>query len=128
MIGTLTGPDMEHIVSTVHGDADWRASFDAIWDCSSVRSHVVQPDDVSPLVEAMVEDTALEGEGGRDVLVESESLSESMFSPMLVRLLRRSGEDAYVVQTMEEALAVLGVDALPPALVLEGGADVDASA
>ena len=125
MTGTLTGPDMAEIVTAVHADADWEPAFDAIWDCSVVRAHVVQPDEVPPLVEAVLEAGAAKGSAGRDVLIENASLARSAFSEMLVRRLRRH-QDAHVVRRMEQALAVLGLDALPPALVLEGGAGSNA--
>ena len=119
MTGTLTGPDMAEIVRSVHADADWEPSFDAVWDCSEVRAHVVEPDDVGPLVEAVLEGDGEKGSGGRDVLIETASLAESMFSEMLVRRLRRRGEDAHVVQSMGRALGLLGLEALPPTLDLE---------
>ena len=109
--GELTGEDLRVIVETVHGDPAWGPSFDAIWDCSHVTAHVVEPSEVPPVVAE-----AAEGQSGRDVLVESAGLAESLFSTMLALTLRAHGKEAHVVRSVDEALRALGFEALPETL------------
>lgn len=128
MVGTLTGPDMKRIADTVHQDPAWESSFDVVWDCSRVRAHVIQPDEVSPLVEAMSEEGINPDHTGRNILIESPSLAESMFSRMLVERLRRGGGDAHVVQAMDAALALLDLEELPTDLDIEVETETDTDA
>ena len=121
LAGEVTGDDMRRVVEAVHDDPEWEPGFDAIWDCSRVRAHVVSPEEVRPLVRA-----AVEGEPGRDVLVESPRLGESFFSEMLVRTVRAAGDEGYRVHTLDEALDLLGLDDLPDAL--RAVADAEAGA
>lgn len=111
MRGTLTGEDMTAIVTAVHADPLWEPHFDAIWDCLAVRSHAISPREFGPLMDATVQNR-----GGRDVLVESRGLAESLFSKLLVFTARAKGEDAHAVHSMDDALRVLGHDALPARL------------
>ena len=111
MSGILTGPDMEHIIEAVHRDVAWRPGFDAVWDCSAVEAHAVQPADLDPILDA-----ALEAGGGRDVLVEGPGLAADLFSKLLALRIRRRGGDAVVVESLGEALATLGHPVPPPAL------------
>ncbi|WP_420454687.1 hypothetical protein [Rubrivirga sp.] len=113
MTGRLSGEDMLAIVETVHEDPDWESDFDAIWDCSRVSAHIVLPTDVGPILRETIE-----GQTGRDVLVESRSLGESLFSKMLALTARVRGKEAHSCHTLADALAVLDRTELPPALDL----------
>ena len=108
MAGTLTGADMQLIVRTVHQDPAWDVGCDAIWDCSEVAAHVVQPPEVEPLISEVVD-----GQTGRDILLSGPGLSAELFSKLLVLRLRRRGDAAERVQTLDEALAALGRDTMP---------------
>ena len=114
--GEITGQDMRAVVEAVHSDPAWEASFDAIWDCSEVVAHVVRPSEVPGVVSE-----AVSGQTGRDVLVEREGLAESLFSTMIALTVRVRGKEAHAVRSVDEALGVLGLDALPEALALPPG-------
>ena len=111
MGGTLTGPDMTHIVNAVHGDPAWEPSFDVIWDCSRVDAHVVSPGEETPVLEALSDEHA-----GRDLIVQGPGLSGDVFATMLVFRARRLGDAASSHHSVEEAVAALGRDALPARL------------
>lgn len=112
--GGLTGVDIRRAVAVVHADPAWRPSFDAIWDWRRVRAHIVSPEEVPPLVAEVVE-----GQTGRDALVEPETLSENFFSEMLTRMLRAAGKEAALFRTVEDALGAFGHDMLPAGLDLD---------
>lgn len=111
MWGEVDGDDMLRLVQAVHRDAAWRAGFDAVWDCRAVTAHVVQPEEVGPLVA----EEAASGDG-RDVLVESQALGESAFSALLAAVVQRRGKAMTVAATLGDALEALGHDRLPEAL------------
>lgn len=108
--GEVTGADMLEAVQAVHGDPAWEDGFDAIWDCSSVTVHVVSPDEVKPLI-----DEEAASEPGHDVLIESPVLGESALSEMLPAFCRCRGKTMTVHSTLQDALAELAHEALPPA-------------
>ncbi len=111
--GTLTGADMQLLVSVLHADARWKPHFDAIWDCRAVATHVVRPREVKPIVDEVVESDTGEVPIGRDVLIEAGGIVDVAISQLLAALCRREGKDVRVVTTMERAL-----DALDRAAVL----------
>lgn len=117
MAGVLTGADMREIVATVHADPRWRDDFDAIWDCSRVLAHVVLPEDVLPLVIAVVH-----GETGRDVMIESKGYADQAITQLLALRCRRAGKAVGTRATLGEALDTLGYDGLPEALKAVGTA------
>ena len=105
---------MHRIAEIVHDDPEWKRSFDAIWDCTRVTSHVVAPGEVSPII-----DEVTDGQTGTDVLVENAGLAESLLSMLLTLRARVTGSEAHVCETVAEALHVLGHNAMPPGLDLE---------
>ncbi len=113
LVGRIYGDDMLAVVRAVQGDPGWRPDFDAIWDCSRVSAHIILPEEVGPII-----DQTVRGQTGRDVLVESRSLGESLFSRMLAVTSRARGKEAHSCHTLADALAVLGRAELPPALDL----------
>ena len=117
MAGTLTGLDLRKIVSAVHADPQWQSHYDGIWDCSRVLAHVVLPEDVPPLVAEVVE-----GETGRDVLVESKGFADHAITQLLALRCRRAGKAVGTRATLDEALDVLGLDRLPASLREVGAA------
>ena len=109
--GRVTGEQMVEMVETVHGDPRWRHDFDAVWDCSAVDAHAVAPTEVPQIVSA-----AVEGETGRDVMVETGGLIDSAISQLIAAYCRRKGKDVTVERSLDAALAALGYDALPAGL------------
>ena len=114
MKGTLSGEDMLEISRTVHAHPDWQDGFDAIWDCSRVRAHVVAPEDVPPIIEEEASTGA-----GRDLLIESRAVGESQISRLLAAWCRREGKPARVYPSLEAALDSLGRTELPASLQTE---------
>ena len=106
MWGDVTGADMLALLEAVHQDPAWHDGFDALWDCSRVRVHIVAPDEVEPLVAEEADSGR-----GRDVLVESPTAGESALSQMLAVLCRRRGKSMTVHPTVAAALAALGHEA-----------------
>ena len=111
MWGTVTGDDMLALITAVHDDPRWQKGFDAIWDCSRVRTHIVDIDEVGPLVD----EEATSG-AGHDVLVESPLLAEIALAQLLAAFARRRGKHMTVEGTVDAALAALGHDTLPASL------------
>lgn len=111
MRGQLSGQDMLHVVQTVHQDARWRHHFDAVWDCSRVEAHIVLPGDITPII-----DETVEGETGRDVLVESPTVAGALIAELLAVRSRVRGKRVQAANTLEEACGVLGLDTVPDAL------------
>ncbi len=109
MWGTVTGDDMLALITAVHADPRWEHDFDAIWDCSRVHAHIVDIDEVGPLVAEAATST------GRDVLVESPRLTEIALAHLLAAFSRRRGKQMTVTTSVEAALVALGREALPPA-------------
>ena len=109
--GRVTGEGMRETVEAVHGDDRWRHDFDAVWDCSAVTAHVVGPSEVPEVVGA-----AVEGETGRDVMVESGGLVDSAISQLIAAYCRREGKAVTVEGSLDAALAALGHRALPEGL------------
>ena len=118
MHGALDGRAMLAILEAVHRDPRWQPGFDAIWDCTDVSGHAVRPSDVPPIV-----DEAVEGEKGRDVMVERGSVIDSAISMLIAAYCRRRGKPVTVVRTLDAALAELGRDALPEALAVRVGSE-----
>ena len=114
MQGTLSGEDMLEISQRVHAHADWQNGFDAIWDCSRVRAHIVAPEDVPPIIEEEVETGK-----GRDLLIESRVVGESQISRLLAAWCRREGKPARVYPSLDAALESLGREQLPASLQTE---------
>lgn len=110
MWGVVTGADMLRLAQAVHADARWEQGFDAIWDCTDVRAHVVAPEDVDPIVR----EAAASG-NGRDVLVQSRSEGDGAISQMIAAFCRRGGKAMTVHGSLADALAALGREALPEA-------------
>ena len=111
MWGVVSGADMLQLARAVHADPLWECGFDAVWDCSAVRAHVVAPGDVDPIVR----EAAASGQG-RDVLVQSRADGDGAIAQMLAAFCRRSGKAMTVHATLSDALAALGREALPAAL------------
>ncbi|HEX9953022.1 MAG TPA: hypothetical protein VGB53_14730 [Rubricoccaceae bacterium] len=111
MWGIVTGSEMLDAAQTLHQSPDWQPGFDAVWDCSAVRSHDVVPADVEPLVSEEV----ASGEG-RDVLVCSPSTSDRAVTEMIAAFCRRRGKEMTVHASLDEALGALGYEALPEPL------------
>ena len=92
---------------------DWRPGFRAVWDASRMGSLDVSLSDVAALVRQERQLQA-RGEVGDLVVVARDSIWLS-----LVRLFdRRMGPDGrtlWTVPTPQDALSLLGIDALPPA-------------
>lgn len=110
MWGVVTGGDMLRLVQAVHRDPLWVYGFDAVWDCSAVRAHVVAPEDVEPIVREEVASGT-----GRDVLVRSANPDDAAISQMLAAFCRRRGKAMTVHGSLPDALAALGREALPEA-------------
>lgn len=112
MWGVVSGADMLRLAQAVHADPRWARGFDAVWDCSAVRAHVLTPEDVEPIVR----EEAASGDG-RDVLVHSRADGDGAISQMLAAFCRRRGKAMTVHATLAGALAALGREALPATLV-----------
>lgn len=94
----------------LRSDPDWHENMDVIWDCSRTTEVIILPEDVPPLLEAVLEDA-----GGMDVFY-GERDNVFVIAKLFATLERRRGKDARVCTTMDEVLDVLGRIQLPPAL------------
>ena len=106
MWGVVSGADMLRLVSAVHADPRWEDGFDAVYDCSAVRAHLVGPEDIAPIVR---EEAA--SAPGHDVHVQSRAEDGGTISHMLAAYCRRHGKAMTVHATLADALAALGRDA-----------------
>ena len=105
---------MLEIARRVHAHPLWQDGFDAIWDCSRVRSHIVGPEEVPPIIQEEAESG-----DGRDLLIESRAAGESQLSRLLAAWCRREGKPSRVYASMAEALEALGLAELPASLQVE---------
>ena len=111
MFGVVSGPMILAAADRIHSDPKWEDGFDILWNCAAVLAHDVLPEHVGPIVDAEVESG-----DGRDVLVSSLTSGDRAISEMLAAMCRRRGKSMTVHASLEEALAALGRDALPPAM------------
>ncbi len=94
----------------LRSDADWHDNMTVIWDCTQATEIIILPEDLSPLLEAVLEDP-----GGIDVFY-GERDNVFVIAKLFATLERRRGKHARVCTTMDEVLDTLGRTELPPAL------------
>lgn len=108
--GHVTGHDIARYARDLHADADWRPTYDAIWDERGIAVLDVTPEGLEEMVSAQVDEQT-----GKDVVVAARETHETLQS-LYARLVRARGRPAVVCATLDEAVGAVGLDALPAAL------------
>ena len=110
MMGRVDRDSKLAALEGLRSDADWHKNMDVIWDCTHTTEVIILPEDLPPLLEAVLEDA-----GGMDVFY-GERDNVFVIAKLFATLERRSGKRARVCTTMDEVLDTLGRIQLPPAL------------
>ncbi len=105
--GEVRGQDIVQAAHTLRKDPRWRQHFNVIWDGRKVTSLLLEPNDLTEMVEAKAETTV-----GKEVTIAVRSLDVEM-AKLCALLLRVRGLEASVVGTLEGALAELDLEELP---------------
>jgi hypothetical protein len=106
-------------IESLYGDPLWKSDFSTIWDCTHATEVIVLPPDVPPLLGAITAET-----DGMDLFVGDDGLAYLM-AKLFALLERRVGKRAHVCARLSDALAHLGLDALPPSLADPPEAEAD---
>jgi hypothetical protein len=108
--GEVTGHDVARFVRRLQSDPDWRPTFDAIWDERGITLLDVTPDGLDEMVDAQAE-----GQVGADVVV-TEREDRELVQRLYALRVRARGRPATVCDTLDGALAAVGLGALPERL------------
>jgi hypothetical protein len=110
MSGDVTGNDIARCAAALQADPDWCHHCTAIWDDREVNLLDVSPDGLRQMV-----DVQASGETGPDLIV-TQLPDRTLLMDLYARLVEIRGRPAAVFSTLDEALAHVGRDALPPRL------------
>ena len=108
--GPVDGPMCLAAIVALHADPAWDPAYDVIWDGRGITELVLGTEDVKRNVEAKSVDSY-----GRDLIVVSRDI-DYLAARLEAHLARTRGKEMRVFRSLDDALAVLGMDELPPAL------------
>lgn len=113
--GTLTGPDLVRATHDFYGDAAWQPTHRALWDTRAVERLIIEPTDTTQFVAALLSLRPLIGDGKTAAVT---ATVEVYFIARLIRelSLRNTDRQVEVFERLEDALAWLGLEEIPPEL------------
>ena len=108
--GAVTGRDLAQGLHALQADSDWHHHYALIWDERGITSLDVTPDELDQMVEAQ-EGAVI----GPDLIVTTREDYEDLFQLYAWRVQAR-GHPASVCRSLQKALALVGLDALPESM------------
>lgn len=113
--GTLTGPQLVSATRTFFSDEAWEPAFSALWNARLLHRLIIEPEDTLRMRETFAERRARIGTGRTAVLTANADVD---FIARLLRELshRTTGRQVGIFHRLEEALAWLALEEVPPSL------------
>ncbi len=108
--GDVTGKHLADCVHRLRTDARWTDHTAVLWDERDVRRLDVTLDDIEEMVEQQTS-----GQHGPDIVLTRREDHEAVMR-LYTHRVRKTGRPAQVCSTLQCALDLLGIDALPPEL------------
>lgn len=108
--GDVNGAYIAECARALQADPGWSSSFAGIWDERGIDQLDIIPTDLDEMVEAQAH-----GQTGLDIIITAREDHE-LVQRLYAWRVRARGRPATVCSSLEEALACLGIDALPPDL------------
>lgn len=108
--GAVTGADIARCARALQADPRWTPDLAVVWDERGITSLDVTPEGLKKMVEAQTRHAT-----GPDFIVTEREDHEILLRLYAWRVQAR-GRPAQVFASLEQALAALGLDALPAAL------------
>ena len=108
--GAVSGARIARCAEALQSDPAWSFTYAAIWDERGITSLDVTPQDLEAMVSAQAK-----GQVGPDIVITVREDHEALLQLYAWRV-RARGRPATVCRSLDEALAILELDELPPHL------------